>query len=53
MSHEYLMTVQMFLPCYHSNESPTVLYCFADVVHNGVSRKKVSVMDAEFVTKFI
>ena len=48
-----LMVVQMCLPCYHSNESPTVLYCCTDVFHNCESRDKVSVVDAEFVTKII
>ena len=47
-----LMAVQIFLPCNHRNQPSAVLYCCTDVFHNCESRDKVSVVDAEFVTKF-
>ena len=45
--------VQMSLPCNHSNESSTMFDGCADVVYNEVSRKKVPVVDAQCVAKFI
>ena len=43
----------MSLPCNHSNEPSAVFDGCANVVYNEISRKKVPVVDTQFVAKFI